>query len=215
MLLGSAESVGFAFNSASLDRFHHEPPPSVAPKQQSEGKCSLAGNRVPEIGLLQGQHLTAESTTLCHCPASQNADQAAPVPTRKNAQPQTHWVLLPRSINHMAVELTARPLRRTVSEEILRDVWEMSNCDMLLGSFVSSPFLLAWRLAAGRKGYFPPFISLETAPGNPVLGGWSQYKPGQPLYGKTCRCTDNSRRNVCRCDVLLEEFRNAAVSEGH
>ena len=110
---------------------------------------------------------------------------------------------------------------RTVAQEVLLDVWAMSGCDMFVGSMAASPFVLAWNAAAGRKGYFPPFVSLETPLGDPMLW-WTrhEYLPGGPMHGTdaNCKCDaqecpenhPNRKRCLrtprdCRCDALLAE----------
>ena len=48
------------------------------------------------------------------------------------------------------------------SADIILDTWEMSLCEMFVGSMKASPFRMAYLMAVGRNGYYPPFVSVET-----------------------------------------------------
>ena len=43
------------------------------------------------------------------------------------------------------------------STDIVMDTWEMSLCEMFVGSMKASPFRMAYLMAVGRNRYYPPF----------------------------------------------------------
>jgi hypothetical protein len=100
------------------------------------------------------------------------------------------------------------PQRATASaaSEAWKDLWAMGQCDMAVGSMVSTLLQLAMELQIARKGHFVPFVSLETSWGDPFLWNtWYRFQKGEPDWGKnacTCKKTKPpaSWPRYCKCD---------------
>lgn len=109
-------------------------------------------------------------------------------------------------VSQRLIDYNANVMGKQGAMEIMYDIWAMSKCDMFVGSMLASPFKVAWQLAAGRKGYFPPFISVETPLGDRLLQKHRlEYLPGGRLVNRTCRCDEQPGRERCKCDLLLHE----------
>jgi hypothetical protein len=53
-----------------------------------------------------------------------------------------------------------------VGAEAFKDVWAMSTCDIFVGSFIASMGSLAYEAMTARRGFKPPYVSVETPPGS-------------------------------------------------
>ena len=95
----------------------------------------------------------------------------------------------------------------SASVEVWKDLWAMAQCDMVVGSFVSTLLQLAMEMQIARKGHFVPFTSVETPWHEPFMlgNGWKNAIVGAPGFGSnpcTCRLLNppDERPRRCKCD---------------
>ena len=94
----------------------------------------------------------------------------------------------------------------SAAEEVWKDLYAMGQCDMAVGSMVSTILQLAMELQIARKGHFVPFVSVETPWGDPFLWqGWYHFTKDGDMFGKTgCTCKrlepPKGYPRHCKCD---------------
>ena len=110
-----------------------------------------------------------------------------------------------------------------VGEEAFKDLWAMASCDMFVGSFISSMGTIAFEAITARRGFRPPYVSVETPPAYRLAGSTLLF-PDEPDHPKSpCWCTmDRKKLNYdrppgCRCDRFEKYAQRAeagAAAEG-